>query len=688
MAFEDDEREAARRLGLAFSTFHIAPDGSRHAAIHGARGDLEIGLLLRESGLCELFVLGRAVARSLAEARVGTAQGAEGLADLARQWSLELHLGAAWRRARGRGCPACGEGAIDRGAILIRARPRRGPAELVELVERGVALAARLVLEPWRLLAALRVRPDEARDALVGPVADRLAAACAAVDHLLEADPAVGGLDALPDQLHELLGIHGSPYAVAWLCARWPDHPVTARAVAGVRVRRKPADLLALARAASRSEHGAAAIEAFEGSRGRWNQDWAGYGRIAGAIARRLHQAPGAQGALSAFVEDCRAPAAVGAEDWASLAQALGGRGPSPAATRAGAVAFLRTEDARHLVGLDPASVLEALPADQLAPVIEAGRDAALARRRAAGLARWLIDREPRLLHHAPAQALALARRMDAEALRGFARSALEAGAGAPDAWLDLARLLFDYRADDPVGGACLIEALRRDPTRREAADLMTRRLRSSAVPRELVALLVEAHNWPVVQGALDAGGLLACSAIVLWYDHADRAVDCLVRALDLEPASAEAWHAVLRLTAEGALPAEARRSLLERLPRLEGLAALAEDADDRDDLEVARLLAELTPLGIEHLLLRLLRNRRADVRLEAVGVLGRVGSPAALPALRLLTRGWLRDRALDAAARAAIASITARAGGEPGALSVAPAEGGELSEVKPRDRG
>lgn len=166
-----------------------------------------------------------------------------------------------------------------------------------------------------------------------------------------------------------------------------------------------------------------------------------------------------------------------------------------------------------------------------------------------------------------------------------------------------------------------------------------------------------------------------------------------LARAARQDPCAGVRLRA-LRALAEGAPWPE-----VEAVAR----ALLAEEPDEEVRGEAALLLGEVAPLGglgaaalarlverhpaalcalaeregDEALLLAMLRTQADRVGVELVGALGRVGSPAAIPALRRLAEGARGSAVLRAAALEAVARIEGRGDELAGGLSVAEVAGG-----------
>lgn len=429
-------------------------------------------------------------------------------------------------------------------------------------------------------------------------------------------------------------------------------------------------------------------------------------GRIGVAIARRHAQLPEGRAALCELLDastSWRPDEQVGlVGDWRAIAKALSRAGEPARAARARILACAGAGTSGTcravLEGLQPTLVGRDAGLSGLLVEVAAGRFGEIP---AMAAVQWLHDELPSgLTRLAGERGWAVARRLVELALAPAARTAVLAfvrdaaarGDGAADDWYAVGRELADRRGAETVGVGCLLEALARDPCHARAAETLLSRLQGSYDPRRplepaTVALLEQ--RWPEVHDTLARRSQPAWPLVGRWLFEAgspELALRCWEAGLRAEPTSSELWRAVLGLVDEGAQPAGALAALREA-GVLAGLAALAEDADPSDDLELVRLIGLLDAATLEPTLVRLLRHRQLEVRCEAARVLGRIGSAAALPALRAVARRWFGDAQLKALGAEAVAAITARCGGEPGALSVVESAGGELA-IAPKEGG
>ena len=103
----------------------------------------------------------------------------------------------------------------------------------------------------------------------------------------------------------------------------------------------------------------------------------------------------------------------------------------------------------------------------------------------------------------------------------------------------------------------------------------------------------------------------------------------------------------------------------------------------------VSRTLAEHGSPALEETLTAALQHRLADVQLDAVRTLGRIGSVAAVAPLGDWASRHALDRWVRGAARQAIAEIQSRLpSASPGQLSIAAGEAGEVSLADEDTRG
>jgi HEAT repeat protein len=138
-------------------------------------------------------------------------------------------------------------------------------------------------------------------------------------------------------------------------------------------------------------------------------------------------------------------------------------------------------------------------------------------------------------------------------------------------------------------------------------------------------------------------------------------------------------------------------RACLDALARggaagcLDDLEALLASGDEDVDLAVAsaRLLGTVAGDPSERTLIAALQHPAGEVRLEAAGALGKIGTPQAVVPLGDCRGEHRFDAALRAATRQAIAEIQSRVtGASPGQLSLAADDVGQVSLAEPDARG